>query len=41
EVHPDPENALCDGAQSLHPAQFGTLMEELRAVAQAVGRRII
>ncbi|MBZ0155034.1 MAG: 3-deoxy-7-phosphoheptulonate synthase [Alphaproteobacteria bacterium] len=40
EVHPDPENALCDGAQSLNPAQFGALMGELKAVAQAVGRHI-
>ncbi len=40
EVHPDPENALCDGAQSLNPAQFVTLMNEMRAIARAVGRYI-
>lgn len=38
EVHPDPARALCDGPQSLTPAQFSYLMEELRAVAAAVGR---
>jgi len=38
EVHPDPENALSDGAQSLRPAEFEKLMQELRPVAEAVGR---
>jgi 3-deoxy-7-phosphoheptulonate synthase len=38
EVHPNPKEALSDGAQSLTPDRFATLMEELRAVAQAVGR---
>jgi 3-deoxy-7-phosphoheptulonate synthase len=40
EVHPDPERALSDGAQSLYPDQFVQLMEEIRAIAPAVGRRI-
>jgi 3-deoxy-7-phosphoheptulonate synthase len=40
EVHPDPENALSDGAQSLYPAQFSKLMDELRMIAPAVGRKI-
>lgn len=40
EVHTDPENALCDGAQSLKPTKFATLMDELRLVAEAVGRTI-
>jgi len=40
EVHPDPEKALCDGAQSLKPSKFSLLMEELRVVAEAVGRTI-
>ena len=30
EVHPDPEGAFSDGAQSLLPEQFGTLMETLQ-----------
>ncbi len=35
EVHPDPERALSDGAQSLTPEQFAQLMRELRAIAGA------
>lgn len=38
EVHPDPENALCDGAQSLKPMKFNELMKELKKIAEAVGR---
>jgi 3-deoxy-7-phosphoheptulonate synthase len=38
EVHNDPENALCDGAQSLKPNRFLELMRELKLVAEAVGR---
>ena len=40
EVHPDPERALSDGAQSLYPDQFAQLMTEVRMIAPAVGRRI-
>ena len=40
EVHPDPDHALSDGAQSLHAAQFTDLMEQLRMIAPAVGRVI-
>src|SRR4026207_1054011 len=40
EMHPNPDRALSDGAQSLYPEQFGTLVEELRAVAVAIGRRV-
>jgi len=40
EVHPDPDHALSDGAQSLHPAQFTELMAQLRMIAPAVGRVI-
>jgi 3-deoxy-7-phosphoheptulonate synthase len=40
EVHDDPEKALSDGAQSLYPAQFEQLMNELRMIAPAVGRTI-
>ena len=35
EVHPDPANALCDGAQALTPAEFSALMPRLRAVRAA------
>ena len=40
EVHPCPDNALSDGAQSLYPEQFSKLMDELRMIAPAVGRSI-
>ena len=40
EVHSDPDNALSDGAQSLHPDQFDRLMEEIRQIAPLVGRAI-
>jgi 3-deoxy-7-phosphoheptulonate synthase len=40
EVHPHPERALSDGAQSLDPAQFTTLMREARLIADAIGRNI-
>ena len=40
EVHPRPEEAVSDGAQSLKPARFAELMRSLRLVAEAVGRRV-
>jgi len=40
EVHPRPEEAMSDGAQSLKPAQFAELMKSLRPVAEAVGRTL-
>ena len=40
EVHPDPDHALSDGAQSLFTAQFEHLMAELRIIAPAIGRSI-
>ena len=40
EVHPTPERAMSDGAQSLKPEAFVKLMGELRQIAAAVGRRI-
>lgn len=40
EVHYKPEEALCDGHQSLSPDEFARLMVDLRKVAQAVGREI-
>ncbi len=38
EVHPRPEQAWSDGPQSLTPERFGRMMEEVAAVAEAVGR---
>ncbi len=40
EVHANPEEALCDGEQSLKPDAFKKLMDELRPIAKAVGREI-
>ncbi|MBI2921179.1 MAG: 3-deoxy-7-phosphoheptulonate synthase [Planctomycetes bacterium] len=40
EVHPHPEVARCDGAQSLHPDQFDALMKEVAAIARCIGRSI-
>ena len=40
EVHANPEEALCDGEQSLKPDAFKKLMEELKPIAKAVGREI-
>jgi 3-deoxy-7-phosphoheptulonate synthase len=40
EVHPDPDHALSDGAQSLRPQQFAELMDQLRIIAKAVDRSI-
>ena len=40
EVHNDPKNALCDGAQSLTPAQFTELMEDVKKRAAFEGKKI-
>lgn len=40
ETHANPEEALCDGAQSLKPIKFDRLMGELRRVAEAVDRTL-
>ena len=40
EVHPNPDRALSDGAQSLAPDQFADLMKQCRAIADVIGRRI-
>ena len=40
EVHPQPEQALSDGAQSLNPEQFTEVMRALRRVAEAVDRQL-
>ncbi|MBU0671723.1 MAG: 3-deoxy-7-phosphoheptulonate synthase [Candidatus Margulisbacteria bacterium] len=40
EVHPRPEEAFSDGAQSLKPDTFAGLMKELQQVARAIGRQI-
>ena len=40
EVHPDPEQALCDGPQSLTLEQFDVMMTKLKAIAPIVGRSL-
>ncbi|MBA3317647.1 MAG: 3-deoxy-7-phosphoheptulonate synthase [Gemmatimonadales bacterium] len=40
EVHPTPDRALSDGAQSLYPDQFERLMRETRLIVEAIGRRL-
>ena len=40
EVHNDPVHALCDGQQSITPAQFKDLMDRVGRVAECVGRTI-
>jgi 3-deoxy-7-phosphoheptulonate synthase len=40
EMHPNPERAKSDGAQSLYPQQFARLMHEVRAIASAIGRTV-
>jgi 3-deoxy-7-phosphoheptulonate synthase len=39
EVHPDPDHALCDGPQSLTPAEFAALAASLRAMAPFLARQ--
>ena len=40
EVHPDPDRALSDGAQSLWPDQFDELVQQVGIIAEAIGRRL-
>lgn len=40
EVHNNPECALCDGGQSLKPAKYDRLLNEIRQIAQVVGKEM-
>jgi len=40
DVHPNPEEALCDGDQAIRPEAFEKLMIELKPIAEAVGRNL-
>ena len=40
EVHHQPENALSDGPQSIYPAQFAQMMNEIERIAPVVGRTL-
>jgi 3-deoxy-7-phosphoheptulonate synthase len=41
EVHPSPDRARSDGAQSLYPRQFADLMIQIRAIAEALDRTVV
>ena len=41
EVHHDPDNAVCDGAQSLYPWQYDLLYKQIKQIAPIVGKEII
>jgi len=41
EVHPQPDRALSDGAQSLYPEQFDDLMGQIEQIAHAIDRGIV
>ncbi len=41
EVHPRPEEALSDGAQSLKPERFFDLVQQVRRIAEAMERGIV
>ena len=40
EVHPKPESALSDGGQSLKPERFAEMVQQVKTIAQAVGRDV-
>jgi 3-deoxy-7-phosphoheptulonate synthase len=40
EVHPHPERALCDGAQSFSPEEFKSMMMDIEPIVVAVNRRL-
>jgi 3-deoxy-7-phosphoheptulonate synthase len=40
EMHPHPEEALCDGDQSITPDMLHTMMKELDGITKAIGRTI-
>jgi len=40
EVHNHPENALSDGPQSIYPAQFISMMDEIERIAPVIGRNL-
>ncbi|MEG0549335.1 MAG: 3-deoxy-7-phosphoheptulonate synthase [Coprobacillus sp.] len=40
EVHNDPENALCDGAQSLKPKKYTELIEQIKEIGKIVGKEV-
>ncbi len=41
EMHPNPERAMSDGAQSLFPDQLERMMREITAIAEVIGRSVV
>jgi len=41
EVHHDPDSAICDGAQSLYPAQYDKLYHDIKKIAPIVEKKVI
>lgn len=41
EVHHNPDFAMCDGAQSLHPWQYDLLYKQIKQIAPIVGKEIL
>ena len=41
EVHNNPECALCDGAQSLKPEKYDTLLHQVKQIAEVVGKNSV
>lgn len=41
EVHHDPDNAICDGAQSLHPHEYEALYQSIKKIAQIVDKKVL
>ena len=39
-MHPQPDRALSDGAQTLAPEQFDKMMREVKLIAEVIGRRV-
>jgi len=40
EVHTNPAEALSDGGQSLRPERFAAMIEQIKNIAQAIGRQM-
>ena len=40
EAHPNPREALVEGLQSLTPSDFARLMNDLKSIAEAIGRSL-
>lgn len=41
EVHHDPDNAMCDGAQSLYPEQYEKLYKDIKKIAPIVDKKVL